>query len=57
MKLTVFTILLSLSFSSFAFTPENVKCLKDAKKSGMNMEDAYQLCSTANGSQSIKKKK
>lgn len=56
MKLTVLAILTTLSFSSFAFTPDNVQCLKDAKKSGMKMEEAYQSCSTVK-SQSLKKKK
>ncbi|MES2528437.1 MAG: hypothetical protein V4598_15245 [Bdellovibrionota bacterium] len=57
MKLFVLTILFSMSFSSFAFTPENVQCLKDAKKSGIKMEQAYQLCSTEDGSKSLKKRK
>ncbi len=45
MKLTVITFLLSLSFAALAFEPANVKCMKDAKKRGMKMEDVYQICS------------
>jgi hypothetical protein len=54
MKLTLVAILMTLSFSSLAFTPDNVQCLKDAKKSGMKMEEAYQSCSLV---KSAKKKK
>jgi hypothetical protein len=56
MKLTVFAILMTLSFSSFSFTPDNVQCLKDAKKSGMKMEEAYQSCSLIKSHSSKKKK-
>ncbi len=45
MKLTVITILLSLTFSALASEPLSVKCMKDAKKKGMKMEAAYQICS------------
>lgn len=45
MKLTVFTILLTFAFTAAAFEPANVKCMKDAKKKGMKMEEVYQICS------------
>ena len=59
MKLTVAAFLLSLSFSSFSFTftPAGVKCLQDAKKKGLKMEQAYQTCSVITDSFGSKKKK
>lgn len=57
MKLTVVAILMVFSFSSIAFTPVNVKCLQDAKKRGLKMEDAYQSCSVSSESSFAKKKK
>ncbi len=56
MKLTLLSILVVFSFSAFAFSPENVKCLKDAKKQGLSMEEAYQSCSVG-GTQTSKKRK
>ena len=54
MKLTVFTLSLMFSLSSFAL-PAHVKCLKTAKKAGLSLEQAYQSCAVSE-SQSKKKK-